>query len=188
MSQTFYRRKRRLNKLGRCLGWSVFAGCTGQFVCFVLLCLICQFSTRSCSSGMLFKTSCSRVQIRKLSTKSAKTSSTADIKTTTNLMLIWLMAIQLLLSCPKTLLLHNNLEVKSSNLNSFYFFIILGFKAACRAIWEFFHYYNFTLKWHIHVSSSLSFDMKPYWICYQFILAGKMSLRLNFQCWLCSQN
>ena len=48
--------------------------------------------------------------------------------------------------------------------------------------------YGTEMRWHNHVSSSFSFDMKPYWKFYQWILAGKMSLRLDFQFWLRSQN
>ena len=36
-----------------------------------------------------------------------------------------------------------------------------------------FHDNNFTLKYHIHNSSALCFDMQPYWKFYQLIFEGK---------------
>ena len=57
------------------------------------------------------------------------------------------------------------------------------------AEWGFFDDYNFTLKYHIHNSSALSFDMQLYWQFYQLILEGeKMGLKLNFELKLFSCN
>ena len=53
---------------------------------------------------------------------------------------------------------------------------------------DFFHDHNFTLKYHIHNSSALCFDMHPYWKFYKLMFEGKMGLKLNFELKLRSFN
>ena len=44
--------------------------------------------------------------------------------------------------------------------------------------WGSFH--NFTLKYHIHNSRALCFDMQPYWKLHQLIFEGKNGLKVKF--------
>ena len=48
------------------------------------------------------------------------------------------------------------------------------------AEWGCFHDNNFTLKYHIHNSSALCFDMLPYWNFYQLIFEAKHKLKGKF--------
>ena len=45
------------------------------------------------------------------------------------------------------------------------------------AEWGFFNEHDFTLKYRIHDSCALCFDMQPYWKFYQLIFEGKNGLR-----------
>ena len=47
--------------------------------------------------------------------------------------------------------------------------------------WGFFHDHNFTLKYHVHNSSVLCFDMQPYWNFYQLMYERKMGFKLDFE-------
>ena len=48
------------------------------------------------------------------------------------------------------------------------------------AEWGFFHDHNFTLKYHIHNSSALCFDMQPHWFFFQLIFEGNNGLKVKF--------
>ena len=50
-------------------------------------------------------------------------------------------------------------------------------KVECWAEWGFCHDHNFTLKYHIHNSSALCFDMQPFWKFYQLTLQGNKTCR-----------
>ena len=56
------------------------------------------------------------------------------------------------------------------------------------AEWGFFHGHNFTLKYNIHNSSALCFDMQTYWKFHQLIFEVKVGLKLNFELKLRSFN
>ena len=45
---------------------------------------------------------------------------------------------------------------------------------------DFFHDHNFTLKYHIHNSSALCFDMQPYRKFYHSVFEGKNGLKVKF--------
>ena len=59
-------------------------------------------------------------------------------------------------------------------------YMVKTLKVVCWADWGFFHDHNFILKYHIHNSSALRFDMQSYWKFHQLIFEGKNGLKVKF--------
>ena len=68
------------------------------------------------------------------------------------------------------------------NFNNWFGYVhFSSLKVERRAEWGlFFHDNKFTLKYHIHDSSALCFDMQLYWKFYQLIFEGKNGLKVKF--------